>query len=288
MILVLLHRLCLVAPDWLPAIIAVFSGGEGHEGGNAEEHGGGGSGPPHLPSLLSLLFGHGSLYEWSDLVYAWATILFLVLVAVLAYRKRELIPSGVQNVVEMYVSGMLDFFEKILGGDAARRYTPFLGTLFIYIFVNNLWGLVPFGHSPSTSLNVTGTLAVIVFLYSQYTGITRLGIVGWLDHLAGEPRSAIMWVLAPVMLVLHIVGEIAKPVSLALRLFGNITGEDVLVAAFVGLGLSALAFVKSPVGLPLDVPFIFLGILLSLIQALVFTLLSTVYILMMLPHEEHH
>jgi F-type H+-transporting ATPase subunit a len=188
----------------------------------------------------------------------------------------------------MYVAAMFDFFEKILGEDAARRYTPFLGTLFIYIFVNNLWGLMPFGHSPSTSLNITGTLAVTVFLYSQYIGISRLGIIGWLDHLAGQPRNAIMWVLAPVMFVLHIIGELAKPVSLALRLFGNITGEDVLVAAFVGLGLSALAFVHSPVGLPLDLPFIFLGALLSLIQALVFTLLSTVYILMMLPHDEHH
>jgi F-type H+-transporting ATPase subunit a len=90
------------------------------------------------------------------------------------------------------------------------------------------------------------------------------------------------------MLPMHIIGEIAKPFSLALRLFGNITGEDILVAAFVGLGISALAFVGSPVGLPFNVPFILLGILLSTIQALVFTLLSTIYILMMLPHEEHH
>ena len=87
---------------------------------------------------------------------------------------------------------------------------------------------------------------------------------------------------------MHIIGELAKPFSLALRLFGNITGEDILVAAFVGLGLAALSVFNSPIGLPLNVPFILLGILLSTIQALVFTLLSTIYILMMLPHEEHH
>jgi len=86
---------------------------------------------------------------------------------------------------------------------------------------------------------------------------------------------------------MHIIGELAKPFSLALRLFGNITGEDILVAAFVGLGLMALSFVHSPIGLPFNVPFILLGILLSTIQALVFTLLSSVYILMMLPHPEH-
>jgi F-type H+-transporting ATPase subunit a len=70
-----------------------------------------------------------------------------------------------------------------------------------------------------------------------------------------------------------------------LRLFGNITGEDTLIAVFVMLGISILAF--SPVGVPLQIPFYFLGLLLSTIQALVFTLLSTIYILLMLPHEEH-
>ena len=75
------------------------------------------------------------------------------------------------------------------------------------------------------------------------------------------------------MFPIHLFGELVKPASLALRLFGNITGEDILVAAFVGLGITALAFVGSPIGLPLNVPFILLGILLSTIQALVFTLL---------------
>ena len=92
----------------------------------------------------------------------------------------------------------------------------------------------------------------------------------------------------PLLLPIHVVGEIAKPASLALRLFGNITGEDILVAAFVGLGLMVLSGLHSPVGLPLNVPFILLGILLSTIQALVFTLLSTIYILLMLPHAEGH
>jgi F-type H+-transporting ATPase subunit a len=93
------------------------------------------------------------------------------------------------------------------------------------------------------------------------------------------------------MFPIHIIGELAKPFSLAIRLFGNITGEDVLVAAFVGLGvmlMGILGLPHSPVGIPLQIPFYFLGILLSAIQALVFTLLSTIYILMMIPHEEHH
>ena len=148
-------------------------------------------------------------------------------------------------------------------------------------------GIIPLGMAPSTNINITASLAIMVFLYAQYTGLRRLGVIGYFDHLAGEPRGVIGWCLVPLMFPMHIIGELAKPFSLALRLFGNITGEDILVAAFVGLGLAALSFVGSPVGLPLNIPFILLGILLSTIQALVFTLLSTVYILMMLPHEEH-
>jgi F-type H+-transporting ATPase subunit a len=131
-------------------------------------------------------------------------------------------------------------------------------------------------------------LAICTFIYAQYTGISRLGIGGYVDHMCGQPRSPVMWALVPIMLPMHLIGELAKPLSLALRLFGNITGEDVLVAAFVGLGVTALAFTGSPIGLPFNVPFILLGLLLSTIQALVFTLLSTIYILMMLPHEEGH
>lgn len=289
MILLLLHKLALIAPTWLPSI-AVAVGGTEHGADHAahDDHGDDHSGPPHLPSLIKLVFGHGLLYDWSDLIYAWGTIIFLVAVAMVAYSRRSMIPVGVQNVVEMYVDGMYSFFKSILGSKEARRYTPYLGTLFIYIFVNNLWGLIPGGHSPSTSINITGTLAIATFGYAQYTGMARLGVLGYLDHLAGQPRGVMGWVLVPLMLPLHIIGELAKPLSLALRLFGNITGEDVLVAAFVGLGVMALAFIGSPVGLPLNLPFIFLGILLSLIQALVFTLLSSIYILMMLPHEEHH
>ena len=89
-----------------------------------------------------------------------------------------------------------------------------------------------------------------------------------------------------VYLPIHLIGELAKPLSLSLRLFGNITGEDVLLAVFVGLGVAAMSFIHVPVGIPLHLPFIFLALLVSLIQALVFTLLSTIYFLMMLPHHE--
>ncbi len=243
-------------------------------------------GATHLPDVVGMISHSDTITLWKPVIYSFIIAIFMSLIAVKASRHRELIPGRFQNVIEMLVEGMYNFLSTILGKDA-KKYTPFLGSLFFYILLMNFMGIIPGGFSPSTSINITASLAIIVFLYAQYTGVRRLGIVGYLDHLAGQPRDVISWCLVPLMLPMHIIGEIAKPFSLALRLFGNITGEDILVAAFVGLGLSALAIFNSPIGLPFNVPFILLGILLSTIQALVFTLLSTIYILMMLPHEEH-
>ena len=250
------------------------------------------SGTPHLPSLAEMLVHWlGPQYEWiehwANVLYAAATSVLFVTFALIVYRRRQLIPGPLQNAVEMMVEGMYNFIHSILGEDA-KTYAPFLGTLFFYVLMNNLWGIIPLGHSPSTSINITASLAILTFLYAQYTGVKRLGVVGYIDHLAGQPKTPMMWGLTVLLFPLHIIGELAKPFSLAVRLFGNITGEDVLVAAFVMLGITVLSFVHSPVGLPLQVPFIFLGLLLSTIQALVFSLLSTIYILLMLPHEEHH
>lgn len=245
-------------------------------------------GGTHLPDFISSFVHEGLLQEYKPIIFAMIVSVIFCFFAIKVYRNRQMIPGPLQNFTEVLVESMYDFIHSILGKDA-RKYVPFLGTLFFYILGMNFMGIIPWGFSPSTSINITASLAILVFLYAQYTGISRLGILGYLDHLAGQPRDVISWCLVPLMLPMHIIGEFAKPFSLALRLFGNITGEDILVAAFVGLGISLMhLFVDIPIGIPLNIPFILLGILLSTIQALVFTLLSTIYILMMLPHEEHH
>lgn len=294
MILLLIHKLCLTAPSWLGTLMVVATGGDtSHSDSNGSEHEGGheGGGAVHLPSIVGMIWGsEGFAHHWINIIYSAVVAITFSVVAMRVYAKRQMIPGPLQNLMEMLVEGMYNFIYSILGKDT-RRYIPYLGTLFFYILAMNLLGIIPGGHSPSTSFNVTASLAIITFLYAQWTGLSRLGFVGYLDHLAGQPRTAITWALVPLMLPMHIIGELAKPFSLAVRLFGNITGEDILVAAFVGLGVSAMAIFgapNSPVGIPLQIPFYFLGILLSTIQALVFTLLSTIYILMMLPHEEHH
>ena len=259
----------------LPISVYASGGGDGHEGG------------AHLPDVIGAFFHDGFMAEFKPVIFAFLVAAIFAFSAMKVYKSRQMIPGPFQNLMEMLVEGMYNFIGSILGKHT-KQFIPFLGTLFFYILGMNFLGIIPGGFSPSTSLSITASLAIMVFLYAQYTGISKLGIVGYFDHLMGSPRDVIGWCLVPLMLPMHIIGEFAKPFSLALRLFGNITGEDILVAAFVGLGISALAFVGSPVGLPFNVPFILLGILLSTIQALVFTLLSTIYILMMLPHEEHH
>ena len=89
------------------------------------------------------------------------------------------------------------------------------------------------------------------------------------------------------MLPIHLMGELAKPISLACRLFGNIFGEDMLLVAFASLGITVLSATHLPIGLPLQLPFMFLALLTSTLQALVFTVLSTIYFLLMLPHDDH-
>lgn len=260
------------------------------EGGHGEAH--------ELPNVITVVItflNEGPLkdflHNWEGMIFAFGIAGLLILLARAAYRNPTMVPGRLQNVVEMTVEGLSNFIVGILGSDG-KRYVPFLGTLFIYILAMNLSGVMPLGKSPTASPNTTVALALCVFLYVQYIGITRNGILGYLKHLAGSPRSAVEWAFVPIMLPIHILGEIAKPVSLSLRLFGNVTGEDVLLFAFCSLGVAALSFANSPIGIPFQVPFILLAFLTSFIQALVFTLLSTIYILLMLPHdhgeEGHH
>jgi F-type H+-transporting ATPase subunit a len=257
-------------------------------------------GPPiELPDITEYLkhfFGGPDerAGNWSDYLFSWRgpffAIILLLLVSTLLLRgaaRREMIPGPFQNAIEYVVEAFYNFVRGILGHNA-REFAPFLGTLFLYIWFMNLSGLLPLFKAPTSLFETTLSLALVVFIYVQITGFRKLGVGGYFYHLVGSPTDVMGWSLVPLMLPLHIIGELAKPVSLSLRLFGNIMGEDVLIAVFTGLGVLTLSFIKSPIGLPLEFPFIFLGLLLSTIQALVFTLLSTIYISQMLPHEEEH
>jgi F-type H+-transporting ATPase subunit a len=247
---------------------------------------------PELPNFISLLHDKFYYMPWAKALHHWENLIFslliafvISLVAYLGVRKKALIPSGMQNFLEM----MLEQFEIIIFevlGSEGKRFIPFLGTLFIYIFSMNVFGLIPLMKSPSSNLNITAGMALCVFCLVQYLNIKNMGFFGFLYHLAGSPKTIIEWVLSPLMFVLELISQLSRPVTLALRLFGNVLGEDILIGAFALMGVMLLANYQSPIGLPLQIPFMFLAVLTSLMQALVFTLLSAVYILLSIPHKE--
>jgi F-type H+-transporting ATPase subunit a len=268
--------------------------GTGDHAAPGGEHAAPSGGSQAFPNVLGLIAQANHGKPWADFLHHYEILgfsllvaLLLGLVAFLASRRPQLVPGGLQNLVEAVVEGLTDFITGILGPKQGPRFVPFLGTLFIYILAMNLFGLIPFMHSATANLNVTVALALTVFVYVQFIGFKELGPLGWVDHMLGSPRDLTGWLLAPIMLPIHLLGELAKPISLSCRLFGNIFGEDMLLVAFASLGVAMLPFQQVPFGVPMQVVFYPLILLGSFLQAMVFTVLSSIYILLMLPHDDH-
>lgn len=217
--------------------------------------------------------------------------LLIVLIARLALRRASVErPGKLQNAVEAVMGGLRRFFVGVMGPQG-ERFVPFVGCLFLLIWLNNVAVLVPGLKAPSSSFKFTFALGLATFGYVQYHALRENGLKRYVYHLMAEPKDVITWCLAPLFLVLEIISELIKPVSLSLRLFGNIFGEDKLLAIFLGLGIMLATLIpgleKPIIGVPLHLPFFFLVLLLSTIQALVFSVLAAIYILLLLPHEEH-
>ncbi len=245
-----------------------------------------------LPNFVSFLKNHFPDAGWSNFLHQWENLLFAGIIGVIlslvfgiAAKKRAMRPeAGIANFIEAVVEGFENFVVSIMG-DRGRQHVPFLGTLFVYILLMNWSGLVPFSKSPTASWNTTIALAVITVLYIHVSGIRALGLGHYLHHLAGSPKGVLPWVIGGILIFpLNIILElVAVPFSLSLRLFANISSEDSLLYSFAQLNAAS-----NFVAIPLQVFANVLALLFSLIQAFVFTLLSTVYISLLMPHEEHH
>ncbi len=240
---------------------------------------------PELPNFVTLFAekfkgSHSAAYlmAWENIIFSLIIIALIALVTYAASRKCAPIPGRLQSFFEMFVSAIDDFVCGIIG-PKGRNYVPFIGTLFIYILCMNLSGLIPFMKSPSTSWSTTLALAICVFFYVQYVGFKELGFWGYIDHALGRPRGIIAFsVFIPIlMLILHIVSELVRPISLSLRLRSNIWGDDMLLAVFAGFGMK---------GIPLLLFNSLMAIVVSLVQTLVFCLLTTIYFTLILTHEE--
>ncbi len=242
---------------------------------------------PEFPNMIGMLAEHLGDTPFGHFLHMWESVIYCVLIGALlvigsffATRKRAIIPGRLQNLAEMYVTGVDDFVCEVLGL-RGRQYTPFIGTVFIYVLFMNYIGMIPFFRSPTTEWSTTFGLAIIVFVYVQYTAFKELGLLGYGDHLMGKPRGIMaMTLIMPIfMLALHLIGELIRPFSLSLRLRSNIWGDDMLLALMASWGVKGL-----PV-LFVNYVIVFLA---STIQAIVFSMLTLVYFALVLVHEDEH
>jgi F-type H+-transporting ATPase subunit a len=193
--------------------------------------------------------------------------------AVSASGDAGLIPPprfGLRNLFEMLADAVYGLMEGLLGPKDTKRYLPLIGSFFFFILFSNLMALIPGFFPPTATLKTTVALALTVFVLTHVFGLRAHGIA-YLKHFLGP-----VWWLAPLMLPIELVSHIARPVSLALRLVGNIMADHKVGAVFFGL-----------VPLLVPVPFLVMGVLVSLVQAVVFSLLATIYISTAIAHEEH-
>src|SRR5512135_1644608 len=193
--------------------------------------------------------------------YSWLAMAILIGLSLAArFSLKKDAPTGVQNLLETVVGGLENFVVDIMGPEG-RHYLSLVGSLFLFILVCNLLGLIPGFDSPTANINTTLALALVSFTATHYIGIKRHSI-GYIKHFMGP-----MWGLAPLMLPIELISHLARVMSLTFRLFGNMVAKHKLL-----LVLALLAPYIAPV------PILGLGLLVSFVQALVFTLLTMLYL----------
>ena len=211
-----------------------------------------------------VLFNLGPIEFTGQMIAMSAIVLILCVVGILAGRNPQVVPKGLQNIMEMVIEKIRNFFGSVIGEQLAKQYLPFFATLFIFILVSNYMGLLPpvvmhmeGWKPPTSSLSINAGLAIIVFIATHYLGAKHHG-VHYLKHFVSP-----YFFMLPFLLI----EEIVRPISLSLRLFGNIYGEETVAAEI---------FQMVPYLVP--IVFNFLGLLFGLLQALVFTMLAAIYI----------
>jgi F-type H+-transporting ATPase subunit a len=224
------------------------------------------------PVLISTLLGldhvaiNGKSVEFKHVFYTWCAMGGLFGLGLFLRRRLTLVPGTVQNVAETVVDGLEQFTVNTIG-EEGREFFPLLCGIFLFVLVQNLFGLLPGFDAPTANVNTNAAMALFVFLYSNYQGIKRWKF-GYIGHFTGP-----MPFLAPLMFPLEVVSHAVRPVSLTLRLFGNIRGEEIVLVIF---------FFMAPVVSTFPVYFLFL--LAKVLQAFIFFMLSMIYLKGALDH----
>jgi F-type H+-transporting ATPase subunit a len=231
--------------------------------------------------------------------YTWVVMIILAGLAFAASRNVALVPRGLQNFFEVVLEQFQQLIDDVIGVEG-RRYLPLIATLGLFILTGNLLSLVPGMNGPTTNLNTTAACALVVFFSYHYIGVRKQGALTYLKHFAGPVPLA----LKPLMFVIEIISHLARPLSLTLRLFGNMVGGHILLAiifflmglqGLIGWALSggALGAIIGGIGgvvvVVFTVGFLYpLKILVSFLQAFIFVMLTMLYISGAIEEAEHH
>jgi F-type H+-transporting ATPase subunit a len=217
----------------------------------------------HYYFLVEILSGLGLghfAHQAAHVIHSWLVMVILIVGSLLLVKGIQMIPRRGQNVIEVVIQSLENFMVEITGPEG-KTFFPYIATIFFYILISNLIGLVPGFLSPTANVNTTLSLALCTFVLTHAIGIKYHG-AKYIKHFLGP-----MLILAPLMLVIELIGHLARVMSLTMRLFGNIFGKEKLLGILFGLAGLYLA----------PLPVLFLGILVSFIQAVVFMLLSIMY-----------
>jgi F-type H+-transporting ATPase subunit a len=231
--------------------------------------------------------------------YTWLIMLILAGLTFVASRNLQLVPRGLQNFLEVVLEQFQQMIDDVMGPEG-RRYLPLIATLGLFILMGNLLGLVPGLVGVTGNLNTNAACAIVVFVAYHWIGARKQGLIPYLKHFAGPVPLA----LKPLMFVIEIISHLARPLSLTLRLFGNIVGGHILLAViFLLMGLDGLigwalsgsvpgaiiGGIGGIVTIAFTVGFLYpLKILVAFLQAFIFVMLTMLYISGAIEESDHH
>lgn len=223
---------------------------------------------PELFTFFGLISHDKTFIYMTHMLLSAGLALLLVRVAM---SNLQLVPKGAQNFMEAYISGVLQMGIDVMGKEDARRYIPLVATIGLFVAIANLIGIIPGFEAPTAFLEFALTLALVVFIYYNFEGIRRQGVIKYFKHFMG-PVWWLYWLMFPIEIVSHF----SRLVSLSFRLFGNVKGDDMFLMVILML---------APWLLPM-IPFALLTFM-ALLQAFIFMMLTTVYLGSAVAIEEH-
>lgn len=230
---------------------------------------------------------HYSNIKYDYIVLAVMVLLGLALVGTMAGKQARVRPDGkptsLANMVETALEGFQNYLIGVMGERLALKYTPLIATFFFTILCCNWMGLIPGLLAPTSNPNVPIGMAIVAFFSVHIIAIREAGFKSWIMHFVGEP----IW-LAWLNFPLHIIGEFIKPISLSLRLMCNVFGEEVMVTQIAIMAIGIATALHLPSIIPLQLPFMLLGVFFGALQALVFSTLLAIYISILSTHHGDH